>query len=51
MHRSNITGLCWWMGQIDVLRTDESAGFQPWFWGRSSNSSRFPAGSCFEDSP
>ena len=38
---------------LDVPPTDKSGGFQPvhaagaeW-WGWSSNSSRFPAGSCF----
>ena len=37
---------------IDVLPTAEAGGFQPCHaavWGWSSNSSRFPAGSCFGD--
>ena len=35
---------------VDILRTDESAGFQP-VVGWSSNPSRFPAGSCFNEPP
>jgi hypothetical protein len=40
--------------KFDVLPTAEAGGFQPVHaagagWGWSSNTSRFPAGSCFGD--